>query len=178
MCSWKRQGKQFEMTVSRSNDINLGKVQWSFETYALKVINAKLNFGSQSEGQPPQLGCVVLLWGDTKYFSLLKTLIRYWYSFVLENRNNSFVVITVEFLGAVGDQKHKWTSTMQLLENLLSVWITWQESFPPSKYPAQIMLSVIWKGYELKQVSSLSSGASRHCNFEGYLAGNAQKQCM
>lgn len=52
--------------------------------------------------------------------------------------------------------------------------ITWQESFPPSRNPAQIMLSEIWKGYELKQASSLSRGASKHCSFDGYLAVKTQ----
>lgn len=32
------------------------------------------------------------------------------------------------------------------------------------------MFSVIWKGYELKQASSLRTGASKHCSFDGYLA--------
>ena len=54
-------------------------------------------------------------------------------------------------------------------------YITWQESFPPSRKPAQIMFSVIWKGYELKHVSSLRRGASTHCNLWGYLAGKDRK---
>jgi len=54
------------------------------------------------------------------------------------------------------------------------VFITWQESFPPSRYPAQIMFSVIWKGYALKHVSSLRRGASKHCNLSGYLAAKTK----
>lgn len=60
----------------------------------------------------------------------------------------------------------------RVVSQLIASWIlpvtaeihTWQESLPPSRYPAQNMDSVIMPGYALSQSSSDRMGIFTHCS--------------